>query len=538
MDFRTPSNFQAITRGRWLVPPRDDSPTITGFSFDTRSLKPGDLFLAIRGESGDGHQHVRQAIELGAAMVMVQEISDFGFRISDLPNLGNTASSPSANPKSQIRNPKSEIEYPKSIPIPLLLVPDTVLALQRIAAAWRTVLGEHGVKVIAVTGSNGKTTTRNMIHCALSSSLRGTQSPKSFNNHLGVPLTLLAASTEDDFVVAEAGTNHPGEIATLADILRPHIAVITNIGTAHIGMFGDKEAIAAEKGSLLRFIEPGGRAIVRCAEPYAMRWRSDVVPRHARVISFGRHENATVRITEPVTVDEGGLHFRLINGIPIDLPLLGEHNIDNALAAVAVARAMGIEDVQSAAALSKLAGVEMRMQIVKVGRGETGDEPALTVINDAYNANPDSMAAGIGTLASLPVSRPVRRVAILGDMRELGDETTAAHRQVGELLGAIGSTSAPGGEGGTGDVAETPGNQPKKIDVAIFIGEQMGHAADALARHWPADRIIRFARWSDDLPAQVAGLLRAGDLVLLKASRGMQLERLLPAMEGRFGEKW
>jgi len=537
MDFLAPSNLQAITGGRWLTEPGENSLEIKGFSFDTRSLEPGDLFLAIRSDTSDGHAYVEQAMSKGAAMVIVDREAR-GQRSEDRSQRSGVRGQEEAteNLKFQILNLKS---------IPVLLVPDTVLALQQIAAAWRTVLGAHGVKVIAVTGSNGKTTTRNMIHCALSAALRGTQSIKSFNNHLGVPLTLLSARAEDDFVVAEVGTNHPGEIATLAAIVKPHIAIITNIGTAHIGMFGSKDAIAVEKSSLFRFIEHGGYAIMRSSEKYAAQWQREVVPSHASTLTFD--ESADVHLTGPAHSDEQGLHFTMGDSVEVevDLPMLGEHNIENALAAMAVAQAMGVDDQVAATALSKLTGVEMRMQIIRLG-SSTKDEntsdkssAAITVINDAYNANPDSMAAGLAALASLPVPSQARRIAILGDMRELGDETIPAHRSIAAMIlemHATGNNSAD-----KGDAKEKSSDQPKNniekdIDMAILIGEQMEHAALVLASGGQSeDFITHYPRWSDDLPEKVAALLQEGDVVLLKASRGMQLERLIPAMERKFG---
>jgi UDP-N-acetylmuramoyl-tripeptide--D-alanyl-D-alanine ligase len=184
-DFWSPTHLALLTQGRWLIAP-GDAPQIKGFAFDTRMIKPGEAFIAVRGEQNDGHDHVAAAIERGAAMVIVEK---------EITHL-----------KSQISNPKCSV----------LLVPDSVRALQQIASAWRDELRKSNVKVIAITGSSGKTSTRHMIHAALSSTLRGTQSPKSFNNHLGVPLTLLAAKTDQDFVVAEVGTNQPTSACSAA----------------------------------------------------------------------------------------------------------------------------------------------------------------------------------------------------------------------------------------------------------------------------------------------------------------------------------
>ncbi len=505
MDFWIPRQFAAITRGRWLSSSSSDV-ILAGVSIDTRTLQPGQAFFAIKGDTHDGHDHVAQAIEKGAAIVVVSK--------SEISNLKSEIS----NLISEIPNPKSEIRNPKSLPI--LLVPDTVLALQQLARVWRDILKQRGVKVIAVTGSSGKTTTRNLIHTALSATLRGTQSPKSFNNHLGVPLTILAAPASDDFVVAEVGTNHRGEIAHLASILRPDIAVITNIGHAHIGHFGSQDAIAEEKSSLLKFLQPGGVAVVNGSQPWTRDWLG-LLPPATRMVTFGavmkRDSDGSPGCdltARDLSTDAAGLHFSVASTrhepLRIDLPMLGAHNAENALAAVAVARELGVADDAVARALALTKGVEMRMELVRVG-GQVG----ITVINDAYNANPDSMAAAIATLVSLPAAR---RVAILADMLELGEASAQEHRKLGQLLAQF-----------------LRGGEPR-VGLVVLVGEAMGSAVGELSTPASGDRVVYVPRFGDDLPSRVATMLHAGDLVLLKGSRGLRLERLLPAMKSRFAE--
>ena len=527
MDFWTPSHFQAITGGRWLIAPTQSTPTITGFSFDTRSIKPGEIFLAIKGEERDGHEHVKTAIDKGASIVFVErDAEDVQAQISNL-------TSQISNLKSDVSNLKSDISIALAPASAILLVPDSVRALQKIAAAWRDELKKHHVKVIAITGSSGKTTTRHMIHCALSATLKGTQSLKSFNNHLGVPLTLLAAKTTDEFVVAEVGTNHPGEIETLAKILRPDIAVITNIGSAHIGMFGSKDAIAAEKSSLYRHLAPAGVAVINGTQPYVNAWKQSVIPKGVTCITFGQESTCEVRTTGPAAADERGLHFTLTGSQSVVLPLLGQHNVDNALATFAVSRAMKVDDSAAAKSLASSTGVEMRMQIVRVGESEAASgksAPAITIINDAYNANPDSMAAAISTLSSLPLQSATRRVAILGDMLELGDASAREHSHIGDMLCALYDLPT----GPPGEPAEPAKIQPKKIHMAILVGPHMQHAAAQLSRVWPQGSFLSFERWSDDLPEKVASLLREGDLVLLKASRGLRFERFVSEIQRLF----
>jgi UDP-N-acetylmuramoyl-tripeptide--D-alanyl-D-alanine ligase len=613
MDFWTCESFRAVTAGRWLVPPVKADQPLAGITTDSRHVAPGQVFVAIRGEQHDGHAYLAEAAEKGAALLLVCEegaISDNQHAIrrqgtetsrnqeangSDNSTLDTRHSTQHPDPQSPVADHQTPITDHQSPAV--LLVPDTVAALQQMARVWRDELRKAGCKVIAVTGSNGKTTTRHLIHAALSATMRGTQSPRSFNNHLGVPLTLLAASREDDFVVAEVGTNHPGEIAALAEIVRPDAAVVTNIGTAHIGHFGSQDAIAAEKSSLFRFLVPGGLAVANAQQAYIHQWRVEVIPAGVKVMTFGRRgalsatDEAPSRTVGapssagagrsfaapkdppcrdgapdlyadgPITIDDTGLHFTIDGGQRVHLRFLGMHNVDNALAALCVSRHFGVPDAQAAAALSAATGVEMRMQVVRIGDGREGtkarrqegtkgtvhrdsgrrtqdagrrtQDPGLTVINDAYNANPDSMASALSTLATLPLRDPAaRRVAILGDMFELGEDTVYEHRHVGDLL-CVFNDLKPRPPGPPRQPAHRQA-RPTRIGLVILIGTHMRHAAEQLARVWPEDAFVHYDQWTDDLPQRVAALLRDGDVVLLKASRGIRLERLLPAIEQRF----
>lgn len=440
--------------------------SVTGVSIDTRTLQPGDAFFAIRGERFDGHDYVQAALDAGAGLVVVdREVDAAG---------------------------------------PVLLVEDTVAALQRLASAWRDVLAEQGCTVIGVAGSNGKTTTRHMIHSVLQGGerrgvsarssassqqpgarrpgsprrLAGTQSPKSFNNHLGVPLTLLAARAEHDFVVVEIGTNHPGEVATLSALVRPDIAVITSIGEEHLEFFGSVDNVAKEQASLLEYIQRNGVTLIDATS-------RGVIAKHLPM----------------------GADVAWIDGdatVPANLPLPGEHNRRNAALAAAVARRLGVSDAAIRGSLAAVTPVEGRGQAIHFG----GDgEPSVTVIHDAYNANPSSMEQALSMLAQWPVAAGGRRVAVLGDMLEGGNGSEAAHERVGQLIRGI------------------------EIDTVIFIGPSM---ASAGRRGYGRDGVA-YPHWSDELPAQVAALIEPGDVVLLKASRGMKLERLLPAIEAKFG---
>ncbi len=444
----TPQSLADAAAGTWLTDPAPFG--VTGFSTDSRTIEPGNVFIALSGDSFDAHDFLDQIVDRGAAAAIVSE--------------------------------------PRAASIPLLKVDDTLTALQQLATHHRNTLHTHGTKVIAVTGSNGKTTTRHLIHAVLAAKLRGTQSPKSFNNHIGLPLTLLAASPDDDFVVAEIGTNHPGEIDALAAIARPDVAVITNIGVAHIGMFGSRDAIGREKGALLARAEPDGLIVIPADEPLLDESVEPLLP-DVQLNCIG----VDVQCTE---IQSTSLHdptrfWVTANGehLDVELPLPGEHNIANALCAIAVGQWFGLAGDAIAAALANVPGMPMRAQILQRG--------GITFINDAYNANPDSMRCALSMLANTDTAP--RRVAVLGDMFELGDAAEDAHRQLGQLIAQFGD----------------------RIDLTVLVGKLSALAAESL----PADRTSLFHELD---PSRIRALLQPGDLVLVKASRGMALERLIP----------
>jgi UDP-N-acetylmuramoyl-tripeptide--D-alanyl-D-alanine ligase len=482
MSFWTPQSFASITAGRWLGAAPADL-TLAGVSTDTRAIKAGQVFVALAGERFDAHDFLKDAIANDAALLIVSRMDKAIAAIGD-------------------NGP------------PTLLVDDTVAAMQRLATAYRDVLAAAECKVIAVGGSNGKTTTRNLIHHLLSAKLKGTQSPKSFNNHIGVPLTLLAARESDDFVVVEIGTNHPGEMAALAEIVRPDVAAITSVGREHMEFFKTLDGVAAEEGSLLRFVQPNGLAMIPCdatqvelLEKYLQALSPDIQRYH-----FGLHDLHKTAIQPTAT----GYAFADHNGVIFHVPLLGRHNVNNACAAICVARWLKFDDATIRDALATATGMPMRMQLITLA-----DKPPRTaVINDAYNANPDSMLAAIEQWLDYPLEEAGhrRRVAIIGDMLELGDVAPAEHRGIGqslaERLNALG------------------GDRPTHI---IVIGRLAVFYAESLSRSWKPEHLSIFPAWSDDVPAQVAALIKPGDLVLLKASRGMGLERLIPAMSAKLG---
>ncbi len=479
MDFWTYDNFAAVTTGRWLVPPDDPAATVAGITQDTRTLTPGQAYLAVVGDNFDGHRFLEQAFAAGASLAIVErEIDAAEFD----PPTGSPATQPTDLPP-RLRQLG-----------PMLLVDDTVSALQQLAHAYRDLLAAAGCTVISVSGSNGKTTTRHLIHHVLTScGLTGTQSPKSFNNHLGVPLTLLAAdpgsrTPAHNFVACEVGTNHPGEIDALARIVRPDLAVITSIGHEHLEFFHDLEGVAEEEAAVLPHVGPGGLVIIPAAAGELLAPHYDV-----------QDEVTLLSITDDAGVPAPG-----------DLPLAGMHNRMNAALALATARHLGIATTQAADTLQTFNPPPGRMQVIRLGQG-------VTIIHDAYNANPDSMKAAIDHL-SMVVGR---KVAILGDMLELGGRAKPEHQALGRYV------------------------HQAAIDFAICIGRETGDWTFGFLLHAPVSPPSEYpAMRFSDVDAAIctpsfnrAGFLEQlapGDTILLKASRGMRLERLIPAIEARF----
>lgn len=454
--FWTYDNLARVTGGTWLAPPADGGAVLPAAQrdagpiiwHDTRDLEPGQCYLAVKGENFDGHDFVEQAFENGAALALV-----------------NSSTAP------QTRGIGAAC--------PILAVPDTVTALQDLARVYRDELAQGTCKVIGVAGSNGKTTTRHLIHHVLTHAGKtGTQSPKSFNNHLGVPLTLLAARPTDDFVACEIGTNHPGEIDFLSAIARPDIAVITSIGEEHLEFFKTVANVASEEASIMSHVVPAGWVFAPEED-----WDRYLAKR------FNRSD---LEIAHGPSDVEGGWHVWLDRGV---------HMVLNARLAVAVALRLGVDNADCSRA--------MLDATLPPGRGELLVLGDIQVIHDAYNANPTSTAVAISEFGLRErLGGCGRKVIVFGDMLELGDRAPVAHRSVGIQA------------------------ESDEIDLLVCIGHLAKGAAELL-EHMQSHT---FEHWTDDLPDQVAALLRPGDTVLLKASRGMRLERLIPAIEKRFGK--
>lgn len=455
LDLKTVSTLVAgkLTGG-------DESATIAGVSTDSRQITPGDLFIALRGETFDGHAYLVQVAIAGAAAAIVdREIAD--------------------------------------ALLPTIVVDDTRLALGRLATAIRSAFTH--CKVVAVAGSNGKTSTKHLVHTALSSGLRGSMSPKSFNNDIGVPLTLFPVDdVQDDFVVLELGTNHPGEIRTLGQISTPNVVVITNCGEEHLEFLGDLDGVRKENASLVEFIRPGGTLVINGDDAKLLK---AVKTFKGETIRFGFDASNNLAASD-VQIDAEQTTFQL-DGRRWSVPMLGRHNALNALAAIAVGRKFGLSDDWLAVALANSTKPEMRMERLDAPDG-------VTILNDAYNANPASMRAGLETLTEFAPPAGGRRVAVLGDMRELGDTSERYHREAGELVA----------------------KRRDAIDLLVCVGD---HASKWIADAAKANGFTApIAKFPDSTVAAgaVRKLINRGDLVLVKGSRGVKLERVVEGLVG------
>lgn len=481
MSFWTPDTIRAACAGTWIARPpahRRGSEVVRGLSTDSRTIAPGQAFLALRGGRFDGHAYLRDAVRSGASMLIVD--------------------TPGAVPHGGFLGPDGG-----PAPVAVLRVADTGKALLKLAAAYRRTL--ETTKVIAVAGSAGKTTTTRLIDALLSSRLRGSASPRSYNNAVGVPLTILGAQSSDQYLICEVGTNAPGEIAVLGQIVEPDLAVITSIGREHLEGLGSIEGVVKEEAAILSYLRPGGAAVATADAPGLEEYLKCV----PNVVTFGRSERADLRLTSVEHVGEGeggGVRFTVNDRATYRVPLLGEHNALNALAAIAVAKRLGIPDEVIADALAAARGPEMRLERLSIA--------GIEVINDAYNANPESTLAALRTLAQVGRSAR-RRVAVLGDMLELGQAAPDAHREIGQAVLELGT-----------------------IDLVVIVGHLGLYTAERLCREpdgWSDERYVLVSDLDRGQAAGIAALLRPGDMVLLKGSRRMRLERVVEALKERHG---
>jgi UDP-N-acetylmuramoyl-tripeptide--D-alanyl-D-alanine ligase len=423
-----------------------DGPVVAGWSIDTRTLQPGDLFFALRGPRHDGHDHVRAALARGAAGAVVERVVD---------DAG-----------------------------PLLLVDDTLAALQRLAARARR---DWGGRVVGVTGSAGKTTTKDMIAQLLATAIPTGKTIGNYNNHFGVPLSILRLPAESRAAVLEMGMNHAGEIRALAAIARPNAGVVTNVGFAHVEFFESIDGVAAAKRELIESLPPDGIAVLNADDARVAAFAS---AHPGRTITYGLSDEADVH-PDALESGSGATRFR-VHGRWYETSLTGRHNLANWMAALAVARAFGIDGAGFATAIRQFRAAGMRCERLEY--------EGAVLWNDCYNANPEAMRSMLDVLAATPARR---RIAVLGEMLELGRETEPLHREIGRYAAERG------------------------IDVLIGVRGAARHMTEEAMRAGLPGGAALFFDTPEAAGDFVRDLLHEGDAVLFKGSRGVEVERAL-----------
>jgi UDP-N-acetylmuramoyl-tripeptide--D-alanyl-D-alanine ligase len=430
-----------------------------GYSIDSRTLQPGDLFFAVRGERLDGHDYVEKALQAGAsgAVIAIDQAERFA-----------------ASGK-------------------VLIVKDTLVALQRLGAAVRRLWGK---RLVGVTGSAGKTTTKDVIAHVLSTRFRVLKSQGNLNNHFGLPLQLLKLEAEHDIAVIEMGMSHAGEITALCEIAKPDWGVVTSVAPVHLEFFPEGIAgIARAKYELIASLPPSGVAFLNADDPYVSQFGRDF---RGKVVMFGISHAADVSAKSLEDLGPRGSRFQLHAGGVItaaELPLLGSHNVSNALAGVAVALEAGVTPSEAAASLASLKAPDKRGQVLHIN--------GATIINDCYNSNPKALEAMVDVLAASPAKR---RIVVAGEMLELGPAAPELHRQSGNHIAQ------------------------RKIDILLGVRGAASFIVEGAAA---GGVFAKFVPEPEDAGEWLVENLKPGDVVLLKASRGVKLERALERLNKR-----
>jgi UDP-N-acetylmuramoyl-tripeptide--D-alanyl-D-alanine ligase len=441
---------------------------IDGVSIDSRSLRKGDLFVAIQGEARDGHDFVRKALADGAVAAVVAQ--DMAEALSDVG--------------------------------PLFVVEDTLAAMERLGRAARA---RSNAKIIAITGSVGKTGSKEAMRMLLSRAGKTHASAASYNNHWGVPLTLSRMPRDCDYGVFEIGMNHAGEIAPLARMVRPHVAIITTVEAVHIEHFQSVAAIADAKGEIFLGLEPGGVAVLNRDNPHFERLKAHALASNAgRIVSFGESEGADIRAERVIARQDMTIVDAKVFGQPLAyrVGMAGRHIAMNSLGLIAAIHALGVDLALAALALGDMTP--------PAGRGERsvlslpgGD---ITLVDESYNANPASIRAALETLGQTEIGFRGRRIAVLGDMLELGEDGPQLHRDLASSIAA------------------------NATDLVFAAGPLMKNLMSAL----PPERRGGYAKAAVDLKTVVASALRPGDVVMIKGSRGIRMEVVVEAIKERF----
>lgn len=430
---------------------------VQGVCIDTRKITPGNLFIPFKGENTDGHQYAEQAVKAGAAAVMWQQ---------DVPN--------------------------PPVGVPVLIVKDTLSALQELAAAYRE---ELTLKVVGVTGSNGKTTTKDIAAAIMGHTYKVQKTEGNFNNHIGLPLTILGLEEDTDIAVLEMGMSALGEISLLTKIAKPDAAIITNIGEAHLQDLGSREAISRAKMEITEGLPDGGLLIYPGEEPL-LKGKVQSLS-HIRTCTFGKEESNDLYPAAIVQKPEGSeFSIARLPGVNFHMPIAGLHNIMNALAAIGAALELQMRPEEIAAGLERVKLSRMRMEWLDGLKG-------TRILNDAYNASPTAMRAVIGLVGSLGQDRET--IVVLGDMLELGEQEEEYHLQLGRDL------------------------NPDHIKYVYTYGKLARKIAEGALEQFPARRVFAF----EDKTALIESIkenISGNEIILVKASRGMKLEEAVEAL--------
>ncbi|AIQ70447.1 UDP-N-acetylmuramoyl-tripeptide--D-alanyl-D-alanine ligase [Paenibacillus graminis] len=461
MITRTLRNIAAMCGGE-LSSAYDMDKRIAGVVTDSRKITPACLFIPLIGDHFDGHDYSAASLAAGAAATLWQR--DKGAA----PENGS-----------------------------VILVDDTLTALQKLSSAY---LSQIAPQVVAVTGSNGKTTTKDIITALLERQYKVHKTQGNFNNHIGLPLTILSMSEEVQIAVLEMGMSSRGEIALLASLAPPDVAVITNVGESHLLQLGSRKEIARAKLEIAEGLKPGGLLIYNGDEPLLAEVIAEPAfraPEGMRTFRFGLSPDNADFPTGMMT-HMGGMTFtsHLHAEHALTLPLPGQHNVVNALAALAVARHFGISEDNIEEGLSKLKLTGMRIEMMQAASG-------LTMLNDAYNASPTSMRAAIDVLQAMKCVG--KRIAVLGDMLELGPDEALFHEEIGSYL------------------------DPAQTDLVFTFGPLSAHIARKAEERFGPERVFAFTD-KKELTAALTGQIDPRDVVLFKASRGMRLEEVLHSL--------
>jgi len=430
----------------------DEQVHIKGVSIDTRTLQPKNLYVPIKGDRFNGHDFVEKAIEAGA--------------VATLWN-------------------KNEKDIPQNVPV--ILVDDTLEALQKLAKAYRH---ELAVKVVGITGSNGKTTTKDMVDAVLSTTYKVLKTAGNFNNHIGMPLTILRLEEDTDIAVLEMGMSSRGEIEFLSNLAEPDVAVITNIGESHLQDLGSREGIAEAKLEITSGLSEQGQFIFNGDEPLLT---SRVNNPKFKVITFGSSPNNDLSLNDMTREEHGTTFFVSRETQKFFIPVLGEHNAHNAMAAIAVGRYFNLSDETIAQGLAELKLTNMRMELVKAKSG-------LTFINDAYNASPTSMRAAIKLIHE--INGYNKKILVLGDMLELGDQEIQFHKEIGKFI------------------------DPAAVEYVFTYGPLSKEIASGAQENFQEGKVLHFDD-KDTLADHLQSVSSSNDIVLVKASRGMKLEEVI-----------